>query len=192
MTRTPKYYTRNKNSGGYQIKKRFGYDWKYYGYCENEEDAITIVEELKKLDWDETKLSPELKKKLSPQSESKGYYRLVIDDKFKGYTIRYNKKNYGTYPSETEVKIMVSELKKVNWNIYDLPLKFKRVLLEKLRLWQPLKPKYYSFNKANNMYMVQKWNGKKLEVFGLYDTAAEAMMVVDKLKLNNWDKECLI
>ena len=64
----PKYYTYKKRVGKFQVSKRYYhngeyYNVNYYGFYRNERDAQKIVEELKKVNWDKSKLG-EIQKRL--------------------------------------------------------------------------------------------------------------------------------
>lgn len=64
----PKYYTYDRRTRKYRVSKRYYVDGKYhithYGGYRKETDAQKIVEELKKVGWDKSKLN-EIKQRLN-------------------------------------------------------------------------------------------------------------------------------
>lgn len=122
MTRTPKYYTYNKIMDKYQIKKRFGSEWKYFGYYPSETEAQRMVEELEKANWDIEKLPYGFRKviliKLKKETPSRpknytfhnGYKQYNVSKMIKG---KYN--YYGFYDTEAEAIQVVEYLKQNNW-----------------------------------------------------------------------------
>ena len=249
MPRTPKYYTYNKKHKLYQIKKRFGKKWKYFGYYKTEEEAEHMVNELKKVDWNINELSAELQEQIVSKpkhytkcSNSKYTIHKKCNDKHYHYgvydtleeakkitdllkdnnwrlsnlseeelkLIKLNKLNskyyyktrngnysvskvingircyFGTYPDEETAQLVVDELKKHNWIISDCSLDI--ISLQK----NSPEPKYYTYNKTHKRYQVHKWIKGHVKSFGYYDTEDEAKQIVELLKQNNWDKECLL
>lgn len=181
----PKYYAYNKTHKLYQVKKRMGDDWFYFGYYHTPEEAEEIVEHLKRVDWDKTKLPKSILDKINPSKDE--VYKYGDSYKIIHKTDEGNK-TYGVYPTRKEACIMSNILKEYNYNIYSLPYKFKRVILEKLKIREPLLPKYYSWDKIKKQYRVQRSIDGRMIVFGYYDLEADAIIEVARLKANNWKK----
>lgn len=178
MPRTPKYYTYNKKHKLYQIKKRFGDDWKYFGYYKTQKEAEFIVDELKKVDWN-VELLPEDLRELVTSNKVKNYGKskdryIVIK------TCDYTHHNYGSYDTEEEAKKIVELMKKNNWRLSNLSEEeLKLIKLNKLKNY-----KYYYYNKRNNHWTIYR-NGS---YYGSYKDEETAAQVVTALKQVNWDK----
>lgn len=247
MVRVPKYYTYNKKHKLYQVKKRFGNEWKYFGYYKTCEEAEYVVDELIKVDWNMETLPVHVQELIL--SEAKYYYRKNNDGK---YIVRKQCNNktyhYGVYDSEDESKQIVNLLKEHNWRLDNLsPEELKLIKLNKFKefknytyvkdtgKWRvyhngrnygeyPTKkeaqqivkllrendwrldnlsedelkliklpkpkgePKYCYYNKGNGKWQITRKN----KYYGYYDTEEEAQQIVELLKQNDWDKECLI
>lgn len=171
-----KYYRKQGNK--FIICKYINGKTRIFGSVDSEETAKSIVNILFKNNWDINTLPLKFQEDLKPRkpkyySYSNGKYNIshVVDGE---YTF------YGSFDTVDEAEKMVSELIKANWNVNYLPLEFKNKLNSK--------PKYYTFNKKDNAFVVQKWvNGEKVH-FGYYKTEEEAKARVEELKKNGWEK----
>jgi len=178
--RSPKYYTHNKKWDTYQVKKRKGKEWVYYGYCKKETNAQLVVEELKKVNWDYDELPINIKLLLSNNSKN---YSLISDiNQFIIYRkIDNDRFDFGYTSSEDEAKLVVEELRKVDW-VYDELSEDIKKLLE-----SDYEPKNYCYIKRDDRYVVYKFIDGKLRNFGRYKYEEDAKLVSDELKKIDWD-----
>jgi hypothetical protein len=178
-----KNYCYNKKTGDYIVTKKINGKVKRFGHYDTEEEAKMMVEELREVDWDINKLNFITRKKIMPDKPEPKYY--IYNKEDGTYTVQKNIKGkniyFGRYETEDEAKMIVEELKKVNWNKNRL----SQNILNKMIPDKP-EPKYYTYNKKDGVYIVQKTiNGKNVN-FGRYKTESGAKNKVKELKANNW------
>lgn len=178
-----KYYTYDKRCDKYVVAKQ----GKHFGSYSTEDEAAEIVELLKSVKWDMNKLSHEDYMKLTV-NQPKNYKNYTYDKSNENYivykTINGKYTTFGRYDSENEAIAIVDLLKNVDWNLDQLTPD------ERERINKPV-PKHYGYNKQNNSWRVYKQINGKYTSFGEYPTEAKAQEVVELLKKNNWNKECL-
>ena len=148
----------------------------HYGTYETESEAKAMVRKLWKYNWDKEKLPDDLKKIIRRTPK---YYTLSNGKYQISKKIGDKQVSFGAYDTEAEAKEMVQELKKVNWDINQLPYMLKRRIIKK--------HKYYTLNKKNNQYYVTKDH----VYYGHYATESEAMEIVSMLKSVDWNMDKL-
>lgn len=184
LIKKPKYYTYNK--GKYTVQKTINGVHLSFGSYSSESEAKEIVQLLKKVNWDITKLSSNDKKKLS-----------FLEDNYKNYTYDKSKDKYNVYKTfdkkcvvyakldtEQQAIMMVEELKKVEWDKDKLPVYYRQLLVRQ--------PKHYGYNKKTGKWRVYKQINGKYTSFGEYISESKAKGIVEKLIANNWNKECIL
>lgn len=120
---TPKYYSKNADakSNPYIVSKKVHNRTVHFGCYGSEEEAIRIVEQLEEHNWNKDEL-PAILEELGIEKKEPKYYS--YDKKGKNFRVlkSINKKqmNFGAYDTEEEAKLIVEELKKVNWDIRQL------------------------------------------------------------------------
>ena len=146
------------------------------------EDAKNAAYHLKINNWDWSKVPEHIRKtkRTVPNSQYpvSEYYKL-----FK--RINGNDIIIGVYATLSDVLKVRDWLAENNWDYQNQPLELLKLKLTKKE------PKYYS-KTPNGKYAVNKTKGNQTIRYGTYDTREEAQEVVELLKKNNWNKECLI
>lgn len=176
-----KYYHFDKKSNVWIISKSINGKTKYICRCSNEDNAKTLVESLKKVDWDINSLSEDDKRLIIKKSDvdTKYYtYDKYSDKWFIQKCINGKQISYGRYATEEEAADMVELLKKAEWDIKQLPEEYQ----------EKFKDNYKHYYKTRNGgYKITKYINGKEHWFGSYKTEKEAQERVEELKKNNWD-----
>ena len=182
----PKHYTKYSN-GKYTIHKKCNDKHYHYGVYDTLEEAKKITDLLKDNNWRLSNLSEEELKLIKLNKLNSKYYHKTRNGNYSvSKVINGIQCYFGTYPDEETTQLVVDELKKHNWIISDCSLDI--ISLQK----NSPEPKYYTYNKTHKRYQVHKWIKGHVKSFGYYDTEDEAKQIVELLKQNNWDKECLV
>ena len=178
----PSNYTKLKNS--WRVSKHINGKIKYFGQYPTEETAQQVVAVLKENNWDYNSLPQELKD--MKITKNKPSYYIHTNGR---YYIRKNENGkpvyHGCYTDLETVEKVIAGLEKCNWNPDKLPDDLKKLYSKKPK-------KYYVYDKNICKYIVKKTINKKVYCYGSYETEDEARLIVELLKENNWNKECLV
>lgn len=172
-----------KSGNHYVVTKTTDHIQSFYGKYDNEEDAIRVVYELiaNHYDWDSL---PDEIKALQIIDDNMIY---APSNRYKVSLHSADGKNvnagyYNTYNDAVKIRDWLLEH---DWNINKLPLELKKLQV-------PIQePQYFYYNITLKKFSVMKNIDGKTHYYGYYTTREEAQRIVQLLKENNWDKECL-
>lgn len=88
--------------------------------------------------------------------------------------------------TEEDAKLVVDELRKVDWDRRELPAEIRGLILNRFREDSI----YYTMTPKGKFQVSKRVNGKQTH-FGNYDTPLEAWEIVNKLKMCRWEKPIL-
>lgn len=170
-----------KSGNGWAVEKTVNNIYHIYGYFDNKEDAKNAAYHLKINNWDWSKVPEHIRKtkrnNINHQYPVSEYYKLF--KRIDGVDI-----NIGVYATKEDAEKVQDWLNKNNWDYQNQPRELLKLKLTKKE------PKYY--NKHNGRYKVNKTVNGQTIYYGTYDTEEEAQRIVELLKKNQWNKECLI
>ena len=88
--------------------------------------------------------------------------------------------------TEEDAKLVVAELRKVDWDRRELPPEIRGLILNRFREDSV----YYTRTSTGKFQVSRRVKGKQTH-FGNYDTALQAWEIVNKLKMCRWEKPIL-
>lgn len=123
----------------------------------------------------------------APHTRFKGYIHYNPERKTSPYRVKYNKKDYGSYPTRELAKKIVRDLKKVDWDKKQL-----KEIQEKHGHYTRYNRRkgIYKDRHSSHYYIAKKIN-KKTVHFGTYPTLEQAEIARNLLEHNRWDKRTL-